>query len=36
MEVEGFLKLIQPYISYKARGFNLKRLDNVKRLVEAL
>ena len=35
MEIGGFLKLIQPYVSYKARGFNLKRLDNVKRLVEA-
>src|SRR6266581_2830296 len=35
MDVEGLLKLIQPFISYKAKGFNVKRLDNVKRLVEA-
>jgi uncharacterized protein YndB with AHSA1/START domain len=35
MEIEGFLKLIQPYISYKSKGYNVKRLDNVKRLVEA-
>jgi uncharacterized membrane protein len=35
MDIEGFLKFIQPYISYKAKGYNVKRLDNVKRLVEA-
>ena len=35
MDVEGLLKLIQPYISHKAKGYNVKRLDNVKRLLEA-
>jgi uncharacterized membrane protein len=35
MNIEGLLKLIQPYISHKAKGYNVKRLDNVKRLIEA-
>jgi len=34
MELGGLLKLIQPYVSRRAKGYNNRRLDNVRRILE--